>query len=73
MQGVVRQDRAGSIFVEADGRRYDSPELDAPEGTEVEVEPFTGFGDIACATLSWTLFESSYTVLDAREDPFWTP
>jgi len=45
MTGVARQDSGGGPFVELDGRRFESPELDAPEGTDVDVEPYMGIGD----------------------------
>jgi len=65
MIGTVQQD-SGGLYVAAEGRRFESPDLDATEGTEVIVEPYMGIGDIARATLTWTVFESTYTV-DARE------
>lgn len=66
MIGIVREGRHG-LYCEADGRQFTSPDLDAPEGTEVNVEPYMGIGDIARATLTWTIFESTYTV-DAQEE-----
>ena len=68
MEGIVRQHRFG-LFVEAEGRCFESAELDeldVPEGTEVDVAPYLGVGDVRRATLRWTVFESTYTV-DARE------
>jgi len=65
MEGIVRQDCFG-LFVDADGCRFESTELDAPEGTEVDVDPYLGVGDVRRATLRWTVFESTYTA-DARE------
>jgi hypothetical protein len=58
MIGVVRQDGAGNLFVETNGRRFESQELDAPEGLIVDVEPYTGVGDVPRAVIRWTDFES---------------
>lgn len=65
MTGIVREGPQG-LYVEADGRRYESPDLDAPEGTEVNVDPYTGIDDNPRATITWKVLDSTYSI-EARE------
>lgn len=64
IDGVVREDGSG-LFVEADGRRFESEELfelRPEEGTAVSVEPYLRVGDVRSATIRWTSFESTYVI-----------
>jgi hypothetical protein len=61
---VCANDR-GERYVEAECSgytfQYRSDELPS-EGTEVEVETYMGIGDVYCADITWTDFESRYHI-----------
>lgn len=71
MTGTVHEGSRGRRWVEVeDGfttRSFEHPDSDAPEGTEVNVEPYMGIGDVRRAELSWIIYGSTYHVFDARE------
>ena len=50
---VTVQEDNGTRYIEVEGQRYESPDL--PEaGTDVEVLPFMGIGDVPGVDVSWS-------------------
>lgn len=69
MNTIVQSDRDGRLFVEVDDIRYTADDL-PPEGTDVEVEPYTGINDCRYADVTWSA-ETPSGYCDTTAEEIW--